>query len=166
MDARHPGGQGLQGVVGPQPEDRQHVLLESQVPGHEIELPVHDLGDIDRQFQALLHALALAQVAPDSQHANQAAIAGVDGYLGSFKQFAMAVVRKGDPLLLPDERTLGDDGAVVGAIAFCPQVVNEVLVPAPDDGVVGRANQSLEARVAGQKVPLRIFQPDDVGDGG
>jgi hypothetical protein len=58
VDARHPSGQGVQRVVGLQAQGGQHATVKDQAAGREIDLPVHDLGDVDRQLQALFGALA------------------------------------------------------------------------------------------------------------
>jgi len=102
VDARHPRGQRVQHVVGPQPQDGQHAPIEGQAAGGEVKLPVHDLGHVDRQLQALFDALAPGQVMADAEHADRAAITREEGDLGGLHQLAMAVIGKRHPLFVLD----------------------------------------------------------------
>ena len=165
VDAPHPRAQRVQHVVGPQPQDGQHAPIEGQAAGSEVELPVHDLGHVDRQLQALFGALAPGQVMADAEHADRAAIAREDGDLGGLHQFAMAVIRERDPLLVLDGYALGDGRAVAGAEILGSCGIEEVACGAAEDGLLGGSDEPLEAGVAGQVAALRVLQPDGVGQG-
>jgi hypothetical protein len=72
--------------------------IEGQAAGGKVS-SVHDLGHVDRQLQALFGACARSVMA-DAEHADRAAIAA-RWDLG-LHQFAMAVIRERDPLLVLD----------------------------------------------------------------
>ena len=116
-------------------------------------------------FQLVLGLALFGDVAGDSQNADQAAFGVMNRGLDCLQKFTMAVIGIGDPFFVDCGLTRGYRFAVVFTEKVSQFAIHEVVVRLPDDLRFPRAEETLEAGVAGLVYTGCIFHPDQGWDG-
>ena len=109
--------------------------------------------------------MQLRDVAADAEDTDQPAATVVHRCLGGMQQLAMAIAGEAYPLLVAAWCLSSQGQLVVGAEKFGQLAVDEVEVGLADDFGLAGAKKLFEAAVAAEINAMRIFQPDQIGQG-
>ncbi|MDO9201330.1 MAG: hypothetical protein Q7U58_08315, partial [Hydrogenophaga sp.] len=142
-------GQGLLQTVG-----KQGTVGQT---GQDVEM-----GDV---FELLLMLCAIRDVVADPEHAHQAAVRGPHRYPGGLQQDAAAVTGIGDPFLVAGGSVGRYRSVVVSAKGIGQIRRHKIVVGFANDLAFSRTKEKFDGGIAREIPALRIFQPDQIGNG-